>query len=1542
MKSTKDIFKSKIPVITPGRDVITKNPFWSLSDGNMSDSTGSDTRKDGKDTKPPAMPPENQNSAFEDIFEQLLRDMFEIEQHEDHEVFESLEYSGITTWRRFKRSNQEIIQELTKDARQNKRVTIGKYYIHQLKVLLDMVHAKMKENFDYGSDINSYSIDEIEKYTFQYIEQKKDDSGIVPPSNDSNSYQRTTHVKSRTEKALDNWEKKRPDKTKYEVLRVDSQYLIWKEEFISEVKVQGLTRFTDPEFDESKLKDEADKDLFNKQSDYFWTVINYALQNPLARAILGDHRGKHNARIAFLDHDERQMGSVAQNQNIKQLSNSLRTLHISNHTGSRVEFVSQWFEELRQLDNAGDNDERLPYKHVRSMISRALDTDVDLTRSFTLITDVKDKHVAQTNLKAHLLEQAATLDGMDDTRHTKTRSIKAHVHQLGIDADEWDEFMIFRSMRGPNPASRLPDSIYTSLDRNDRSQWHGLSDTAKKQIVSQLTTTPNPPASAHIKDHTRKAIQAYTHSQNASAEQIQSHLGDATDDDGSNYVELGAITALAHSIDKGTAALQAFRTQTSSTAASTISSLSRPPPFNSNLTQDRKIYATESKQTKKIPLKSSLGAGSPARIMANEEDTKKRVVAFHGTGRQYYAGIHLLSYEDNTYQDKLNITPSQVEYSVSRRNIKPAINHSLVDRRANGIVAGSDCIFIGGTFPERRVHVTGMDNHQVRDIIIGTVGAYVISNRGPIICIWNEAAYTGRNQTILSAIQMEYYKNKVDDRGIHSGGGQQITTADGFNIPLSIRNGLPYLKMRPYTNKEYEQLPHVIMTSDEEWNPRIFDNEIDPNSSQYQQANPVNRKLLPHEDYDIYGEYIGVNQTEQGVPQTDQCNDLDFWVDHDDYLHSEAIARCIYGSNRMNQTDQTLVEDIQTYRSEVRSGQAPRTHIPTEHDFERMKPYFAWVPTKLIKHTFKNSTQYGFMPNSPDGNLFKRWHSPNPAMNVFRLQDDLLTDKIHSNTPAIDGGFKEAQVFFGRKSHIIHVETISKTKKFVQCLQNFVNKWGAPLRLLADHISYHASIQVLDYLRMLWIQLWFSEAYYQHQNPFERRYQTFKRIVNRTMDRTSTPPELWFLCMTYVAYVLNRVSDPTLNFKQPIHVATGVVGDISSITSFQWMEPVYYKLDNKRFTFPDTGEALGYFVGIAEQIGHAMTFKILTHDTRKIIDRSSVRSANDTRFPNNRAHPSNDTYFDDADATTPSTPTLGNENHLYTDKDYGEKISGRPPDHITPHDFIYSERLNTEFKCSPDNLNTISEEPEYLLDNIPDNAHTENKPSRITYDDDGTPMVVLIDEVGNPTIDSEGNIIMIPGKQTEDLIGITFKKRQDDGSLLRARVIAPQEKNLQSENGMKLLDEFKIKYDRNEVEDVIAYTEIINYLYRDEIQEEGYVWNYRKILAHRGPLTHRDSLYKNSKYNVSIEWENGEITEEPLNWMLKEDPITLAEYARDNGLLETEGWKSLKRIAKREKVLERLVKQVKLRSFRTSPKYMYGFQVPRDYTSRNVKGQPQV
>ena len=79
-----------------------------------------------------------------------------------------------------------------------------------------------------------------------------------------------------------------------------------------------------------------------------------------------------------------------------------------------------------------------------------------------------------------------------------------------------------------------------------------------------------------------------------------------------------------------------------------------------------------------------------------------------------------------------------------------------------------------------------------------------------------------------------------------------------------------------------------------------------------------------------------------------------------------------------------------------------------------------------------------------------------------------------------------------------------------------------------------------------------------------------------------------------------------------------------------------------------------------------------------------------------------------------------------------------------------------------------------------------------------------------------------------------------------------------------------------------------------------------------------------------VEWEDGSITAEPLLFFAADSPETCAAYAKRVGLLDTDGWKRFKRLAKREKKFLRMLNQAKLSSLRRSRVYQYGFQVPRN------------
>ena len=126
----------------------------------------------------------------------------------------------------------------------------------------------------------------------------------------------------------------------------------------------------------------------------------------------------------------------------------------------------------------------------------------------------------------------------------------------------------------------------------------------------------------------------------------------------------------------------------------------------------------------------------------------------------------------------------------------------------------------------------------------------------------------------------------------------------------------------------------------------------------------------------------------------------------------------------------------------------------------------------------------------------------------------------------------------------------------------------------------------------------------------------------------------------------------------------------------------------------------------------------------------------------------------------------------------------------------------------------------------------------------------------------------------------------------------------------------------------MSYNDLLRSL---EDDGEGIVWKFKCISAHQGPLTPKDKDWNGSTYNIMVEWENGEITIEPLVIIAADDPVSCAVYTRDNNLLDIDGWKRFHGIAKRQQKLQCMVNQAKLRSFRTSPQFKYSYEVPRDF-----------
>jgi hypothetical protein len=93
-----------------------------------------------------------------------------------------------------------------------------------------------------------------------------------------------------------------------------------------------------------------------------------------------------------------------------------------------------------------------------------------------------------------------------------------------------------------------------------------------------------------------------------------------------------------------------------------------------------------------------------------------------------------------------------VNYKVSYHTATSEQSLSLIDRGANGGVAGNDVRVIFKTGHRGDIHWT--DNHQSTNIDIGTVGRVILTQKGPVIRIMNNYALLNKGCTIQPQVSL--------------------------------------------------------------------------------------------------------------------------------------------------------------------------------------------------------------------------------------------------------------------------------------------------------------------------------------------------------------------------------------------------------------------------------------------------------------------------------------------------------------------------------------------------------------------------------------------------------------------------------------------------------------------------------------------------------------------------------------------------------------------------------------------------------------------
>ena len=409
-------------------------------------------------------------------------------------------------------------------------------------------------------------------------------------------------------------------------------------------------------------------------------------------------------------------------------------------------------------------------------------------------------------------------------------------------------------------------------------------------------------------------------------------------------------------------------------------------------------------------------------------------------------------------------------------------------------------------------------------------------------------------------------------------------------------------------------------------------------------------------------------------------------------LGRESVVQRQHNENKGNNDDESMQGDRgaldcdeKAKGHEILTAQKASTNIgikpkASPQPFKGTKPKFSidvilprlgWLPLETIKKTLKNTTQLA--PRMSQSVPLKRhFKSRYPQLNKPRIREPFATDTFFASEPAI-GGKECVQLFVGLTSCFTAAYGMENEGQGSLALEDFIRDYGAPYHLRSDNSKMQLGNFFSAVCRRYNISQSWVEPHHQHQNPAERRIQDVKRQVNAIMDRTGAPDNLWLLCTLYVVYLLNRTSLESLSDKTPHEAMFGETPDISNLLQFQFFEPVYYYDPN--VPYPASKEAMGHFVGIAENVGDVMTFYILTGDTGQVIARSTMRSAKNDDLPNNRIDPTELMMSHETTEETDQSEVVKSVNDMLL----GGEAPLIDPDTLIGFSFVGKHR-NTEMK----------------------------------------------------------------------------------------------------------------------------------------------------------------------------------------------------------------------------------------------------------------------
>ena len=560
-----------------------------------------------------------------------------------------------------------------------------------------------------------------------------------------------------------------------------------------------------------------------------------------------------------------------------------------------------------------------------------------------------------------------------------------------------------------------------------------------------------------------------------------------------------------------------------------------------------------------------------------------------------------------------------------------------------------------------------------------------------------------------------------------------------------------------------------------------------------------------------------------------------------------------------------------------------------------------WMVTpEIARRTLARTTRRGIR-STAHSSMSRRFRTNDRHMRYKRLRHNMYTDTMKASVPSRLRDLY-AQVFV-TDFRWARAFPMQKKSDAVHALDLLLHREGAPEKMIMDGSKEQTLGKFKKTCQDAKIHVKQTEPHSPWQNAAEGGIRELKKASGRKMVRAGAPKPFWADAIEWEAYIQSNTAWDIyqLQGETPETVLSGETADISQFCELSFYEWVMFR--DEPVQFPDENPVLGRFLGIAIDVGPAMTAKILKQNG-EVLHRSTYRGLTDAE--------------------------LANQAHIKLREEFDEAIGHKFGADCTPEDFpdVALEDTPHYNKFDDVNVDLRYQDKEWLerwrkfTGDEPDDMDDED-PWVVTGTDseDTTP------EIGDQYL---GASILLPRGSVNVRGKVKSRKRNSDGNLV----------GVANSNPIKDTRTYEVEFPDGEIAELTANA-IAEAMYAqcdddgneyllfdcivDHKKSDKALTNATQGFSHNGKECMRRSTVG---WHLCVQWLDGSTSWQSLRDLKESYPLQVAEYAVTQGI-DSEpafNWWVPFVLKKRE----RIIKAVKGREAKYLKRCVkFGIEVPR-------------